>query len=607
MTPRLKEMKRAVSSRKDIQRRIGILHICRLLLFGLLAVPAGIQIMPALENVSAKQSLEVSLSRIARVTPDASGNYEFFRVDASPDDPRHAMVCTLHLSALTDEESAEVFTSADGGETWALRLRDSSSRDVSEDACAFGEGGRAYFIAQPWNVKSPYALHPRIDQSEMRLYRSSNYGENWPAHLTSDFVDYARIVVDTRASSTFRGRAYIVGNRTAKQEFPLLTVLAEGKHLVSAKQGGTLADLQGRHGQYPRSLIVLGNGDVLASYTFVHEGTVSAVVTATKDGGNTLTGPVSIDKDACPSGSPSIAENPENGALFAFYARKFADGCAPAIAFSKDEGLTWKPLSFSLAAVVGTSGVQQASPQSIAFRKDGVGLLTWSSNSVQGAVFEPGWKLLWTGEISAGDANFAVNLAPYIRRDDRLAEDSGPEMDVSLQFGFSTRRDVEASVQADGTFLVLWREEDGQLYSRSIHVVPRQVPAEIAVLPRTDVTPLVRYEARNITFDANSRVFEYDLSLVNVSSSALQGPLVFRITQVTTTIGPISLKDFSGNQVVFVPERSSVLLPGEETRPEHIRLKASAGWREAVVFSARRLPRVALFGRVYAEIRSQRE
>jgi hypothetical protein len=212
------------------------------------------------------EKLEVTVSRVTRVAGQAGGNYYFFRVGAAPDDANRAMVCTLHWDPSTNERSAELLTSSDAGETWKLRVEDQSSREVSEDACAFGERGQAYFIAQPWNVREPHAYRSNLDMSDMHFYRSTTHGETWPAHLTSTFIDYARIIVDTQPGSPFRGRAYIAGHRTAVEMFPLIAVLEGGKQLVPAKQNKRLQDSPlGNWPCYPRSLVVLHNGDVLAS------------------------------------------------------------------------------------------------------------------------------------------------------------------------------------------------------------------------------------------------------------------------------------------------------------------------------------------------------
>ncbi len=574
---------------------------------GLLVLATGTCIMSSGACASSTDELEVGLSRVARITGDASGNYEFFRVATAADDARHVMVCTLHMSAITNEDAAEVFGSADGGETWSLRLRDGSSHDVSEDACAFGERGKAYFIAQPWNIKNPHVPHASIEQSEMHLYRSSTYGEDWPALLTSAFVDYARIAVDSRPSSPFRGRAYIVGNRTATEEFPLIAVLDGGKQLVEAKQSELLNKLPGKHGQYPRSLIVLRSGDVLASYDFAHEGMNSAVVTVTRDGGKTVDGPVTIEENTCREGSSSIAEDPRSGTVIAFYSRKNGPTCVPTIASSDDQGRTWKRLPVSLQSLMKPTSNGIVEPGSITFRSDGIALLTWIVNkSVRGALFEPAWHLLWIGEISTKAAISGVNLAPYVRVDDRLSGGADADMDISLQFGFANSGDVDAALQADGSFVVVWREDDGQLYSRSIRMALPRVANALTIMPKKDVTALVRYEARNITFEEYPNTFEYDLSLLNASDAPLSGPFVLRIRNVATTVGSVTLKDFRADEIVFVAQRSTILLPGEYTFPVRIRIQVSSRSLEKIMSPSNHFPRVGIIGRVYAELPGDR-
>ncbi len=565
-------------------------------------------------SAASQEKLEVNLSRIARITGQASGNYQFFRVAGAPDDANRAMVCTLHWNASTNAGGAELFTSMDGGETWNLRLTDGSSREVSEDACAFGEGGRAYFIAQPWDINDPNSIRPSIDKSEMHFYRSSDHGETWPAHLTSAFMDYARIAVDTRADSPFRGRAYVAGNRTAKTAFPLLAILQGGQQLVEAKQTTRLKDAHERGGHYPRSIVVLRNGDVLASY---HAGSgevgrYRAVVTVSRDGGKTVDGPVTIDTELSGgSGVPSLDENPRDGAVYAFYATKRGDLDVPMVASSVDGGQTWKRAATLIESVVEPSKHKIFLPSSIAFRNDGTALLTWVADSaIRGALFYDDWKLLWTGELSShlGDSGinpFPNTSFPYVRGDFRTVNgkftDANGDMNIRLQFESTNYPEVDAVLMADGGFLVVWQGGDGQLYSRSIHASAPSVPARSTEMPTRDVTALVKYEARNISFDANTNIFEYDLELVNVSDVSLPSPFLIKIKEISSTIGPATVQGLSGGGLILVGQRSEMLLPGEHTAPLRVRIQASPTVSGQIATPSNRDPGIGLIGRVYAK------
>jgi len=546
----------------------------------------------------------VTLSRVVRITPEVGGNYEFFRVATAPDDARRVMVCTLHTSPVTNETSAELFGSADGAETWSLKARDASSSMVSEDACAIGEKGKSYFVAQPWSIKDPYAISDKLENSEMHFYRSSGYGDTWSAFLTSSFVDYALIAIDSSPSSPFRGRAYIIGNRTSAEEFPLIAVMDDGKQLIPARQNETLKNSHG--GKYPRSLIILRNGVVVASYLYAEKGSgkkLSARVMVSKDGGKTTEGPITIDESVCGAmGSPSIAENSNNGAIIAFYGLKSDSGCLPTLASSEDGGQTWKRIQIGLERVVKPSKDGIIQPCSITFRSDGIALLTWIvDKSVYAALLDSSWLPLWDGRISVYSAGKGINIAPYVRRDVRLEGNREASMDISMQFGFTHYGEDAVAAQADNSFVIVWREDDRQLYSRKVQLTQPATPNALKEVPDKDVTDLVRYNASNITFDENTNTFGYDLELLNATDTPLRGPFLLKIMKVATTIGRVTLKGVQNDEIVLVPQRGAgVLLPGEHTSAVRIQIQSPDALNN-ILSPANNFPRVGLIGRVYAK------
>jgi len=563
--------------------------------------------------------IEVHLSRIARITTDAPGNYQFFRIAVAPDAANRAIVCTLHWDPGTDEGTAELFASSDAGKTWSLRLTDASSRSVSEDACAFGEHGSAYFIAQPWNIRDPYATRALMDRSEMHFYRSSDYGQTWPAHLTSAFMDYARIAVDTRASSRFRGNAYIAGNRTADRSFPLVAVLNHGRQLLNARESDGLRDRpELDKGHYPRTVLILRNGEVLTSYFNGSggRGKNEPVVTVSRDGGRTVDGPFSVDSDlCCGPGVPSLDENPRDGAVYAFYGVKENGKTKPVIACSRDGGKTWERVVTPVDRVIAPSKVSVILPGGIVFRKDGVVLLTWAADGiVRAALFHSNWSILWTGVISprftSGTNPFADASFPYVRPDFRADQQNGGStdaaLDVRLQFDSTRYTRVDSALTSDGGFLVVWSGTDGQLYSRSISLSATAETTHAALPCTADVTAAVRYEARDVRFDENSRTFEYDLALVNASDSSLVGPFFLKINRVSSSIGPVSVRGLSEDAIIFTA-RHELLPPGEYTAPSHVRIQVSGDIGERLTAALDHNPGIGLIGRVYAACSSKPE
>src|SRR6266478_4472274 len=120
---------------------------------------------------------------------------------------------------------------------------------------------------------------------------------------------------------------------------------------------------------------------------------------------------------------------------------------------------------------VGQYPCQTFQPGSITSRPDDTVLLTWLANkSVYAGVFASSWQPLWSGEISSKVEGEAINVAPYVRKDDRLDGEANADMDISLQFGFQKYAEVDSALMEDGAFLVVWRLDDGQLYSRLVRV-----------------------------------------------------------------------------------------------------------------------------------------
>jgi hypothetical protein len=252
------------------------------------------------------------------------------------------------------------------------------------------------------------------------------------------------------------------------------------------------------------------------------------------------------------------------------------------------------------------------SARSITFRNDGIALLTWTADSViHGAVFYPGWQLLWTGQLAPNTRNDGANTfsnysLPYVRLDVRLAEkgsqDSNGDMNVRMQFHVTSYSEHDVVRMVDGSFLIVWAGNDGQLYSRSLRVTAPATQVYLIAEPAKDVTQLVRYEARNINYDENARVFEYDLALVNASNERLRGPFVLKIKSIDSTIGPAILKDSFNDRLIFTTDRSGILLPGDHTAAARVRIQFSPNVRDqSGVAPSRVLPGIGLIGRVYAE------
>jgi len=88
-----------------------------------------------------------NLIRIARITPDASGSYEFFRAAAAPD-AGDVMVCTTHHNLSSNEFTLKLFRSTDGGEKWVyVSWTDRATRSAKMLVLS-RESGKAYLCGR---------------------------------------------------------------------------------------------------------------------------------------------------------------------------------------------------------------------------------------------------------------------------------------------------------------------------------------------------------------------------------------------------------------------------------------------------------------------------
>ena len=94
----------------------------------------------------------VAVRSASRLVHLRGGWYPWYQVAADPTDPERLIVCGSKWDAKDNALYGFVFSSLDGGQSWHTALEDKNSTWVSEQSCAFGVNGKAYFVSEASKV-----------------------------------------------------------------------------------------------------------------------------------------------------------------------------------------------------------------------------------------------------------------------------------------------------------------------------------------------------------------------------------------------------------------------------------------------------------------------
>jgi len=124
----------------------------------------------------ARLAPNLTLGPIVRVTGTDAREVDFLWLTADPNDSKRLIACGTLSDGPHVSHPGFVYTSADGGTTWRRTLLETASSWMSEAACVYGSGGRAYFTDGASDV---YNGVPHHQSGHTRLFRSSDGGLTW--------------------------------------------------------------------------------------------------------------------------------------------------------------------------------------------------------------------------------------------------------------------------------------------------------------------------------------------------------------------------------------------------------------------------------------------
>jgi hypothetical protein len=524
------------------------------------------------QNVSAQR---IELGQTAAV--DSGGWHPLYEMKADPDNPSNLIVCGAKSDAKHNAFYGFVDSSTDGGKTWRQGLEDRNSTFESEDSCAFGAGGTAYFIASASRVIDGAPHH---ELGTTRIYVSHDSGRTWRLSATTGWTDWSTAVVDTNPG-TNQNRLYIFFNNL--QTFynsigDKKAVDAEAKAsngtrvgMISYKDGdasvaGPFSSAgmatEAYHGAYPAPALVLKDGTIAAFFTTghktesgVHEYLVELITTnATR---SALGAPTRVGNSLAPSehgacGSsflePGGAYDGVHNRIYFAYPEIKDQQCQLFITNSDDNGKTWA----NATPIWSPDKQHNYENLSLAVNNNGMIGMVWQDESRSGcwqfATSADGGKTLSRsqelGTCSKTLAPSAMSTAylwtSFFQAD---AKEASPTININLRNALNAVwRDQDAVVAtSDGEFHAVWSDlgnGDGGLRSATIRVTAVDALIAAGVKDLQDVTTQTTILfGDEQDYDPKTNVFTVNITVRNDTGRPLKLPVKLVVSSVYKDFG----------------------------------------------------------------------
>lgn len=325
--------------------------------------------------IPAVSAQEMTIHSNIPANPVIGSWYPWYEIHNDPGDANNLIVCGARWDTKDDAQYGFVYSSQDAGKSWHPALEDNHSTWVSEESCAFGTHGVAYYIADASKVDENGMLHHELGTAY--IYVSHDSGRSWKQTTKTGWTDYSTSVVDTTPGPN-RNRLYVFFNDLwtfyhSLGDQKALDALPQGGNsvgLVSYKDGdagiaGPVTNPNmaaiGYHGSYPAPSFLLNDGSLLTLFSS-HFTTRNADKSKQREfliasirsnpERNALEKPVTVvtdtpklgEKEKCGFGLTSAgAYDSVRDVLYFAYPIGDENSCDLMLTTSADEGKTWKP------------------------------------------------------------------------------------------------------------------------------------------------------------------------------------------------------------------------------------------------------------------------
>ncbi len=532
------------------------------------------------------QGIEVGLR--VPISPPRSGWHNWTIIEADPNDSHHLIACGDKWSPETNSLSGFLYASFDGGRSWQLKVVDTTTSWVSEESCAFGPDGRAYFIADASKVFDGQPHH-RLGQTHM--YHSDDAGRRWSSPTVwARWTDHNALVVDN-TTRPYRGTVYLFyntfqdwrGEASEQAQHSDIRLYPLYSRDIRKSSGGPVgkATTVGLPGTiHPISARVLSNDSVIALFLATRTGdsvTDSIEVLTTEARAKALSPLTQIMRVAPIPGAkctsyPAMAvddsDGPFRGRIYVMGVDASSGSCRILISNSSDNGKTWsRPVPVNIAnespsksvsngQFIFTMGVNRRGVIGLAWTEMGGACWRFSASTDGGIAFLPSVPL---SDCPPNQVSSLHSLNYYMQAHAGDGRDGANTLDsssaaFSLRAGTGYVWRTSMAVTPDGVFHPVWMQNEeggGQIWTASVGV-GEDPDGEIipALLQLEDVSSQVTFAFANNHYDEVSGTVSVDVGVINKTNAktTLKAPLFMQVTDLHSDFGAIEVENADNAQ-----------------------------------------------------------